>query len=108
MQVNTTENALLALNNEMANKVKDLEDLDEWKKEEYIEMYKKLSAEMEEMKQIASPGVAMDVKTGKVITAGTVGLVQVKKHSPAKDLQRLHLLMKGTQSVAKQYMICMA
>jgi len=42
--------------------------------------YKKLSAEMKEMKQIASPGVAMDVKTGAVITAETVGLFQIKPH----------------------------
>ena len=42
---------------------------------------------MEEMKQIASPGVAMDVKTGKVITTeGAVGLLQKQSYPSAKDL----------------------
>jgi len=119
MQVNTTETALLALNNEMTNKVKDLKDLDEWrleelekcekKKKEYIEMYTKLSAEMEEMKQIASPGVAMDVKTGTVVsTAGAVGLLQMQSYPSAKDMKELDFLLRGTQTAAKQFLQCMA
>merc|ERR1719265_2037533 len=60
------------------------------------------------MKQIASPGVAMDVKTGKVITAET-GLMQVRNHSAGvQDMRKLHLLIQGTQSAAKHYMVCMA
>merc|ERR1719160_1955817 len=119
MQVNTTEKALVALNNDMAAKNKELEDLDDWKaeeldkckkkKDEYIEMYKKLSAEMEEMKQIASPGVAMDVKTGKVITTeGAVGLLQKQSYPSAKDMKELKFLLKGTQTAAKQFLQCVA
>merc|ERR1712224_1142044 len=83
----------------------------EKKKQEYIEMYTKLSAEMEEMKQIASPGVSMDVKTGKVMTAeaDAVGLVQMQNHSNSvKDMKKLHVLIQGTQSAAKKYEACMA
>merc|ERR1719379_2613992 len=63
----------------MQDLLKDQEALDKWKEEELakceaqkqaaIEMYGKLSAEMEEMKQIASPGVAMDISTGKVVSS---------------------------------------
>merc|ERR1719313_851428 len=51
----------------------------------------------------------MDVKTGKIIKAESAGLVQVQNHSAGvKDMQKLHLLIKGTQSAAKHYTICMA
>merc|ERR1719269_281780 len=86
----------------MQSQLKDMEALEKWleeelticekKKQEYIEMYKKLSAEMEEMKEIASPGVAMDVKTGKIITAllanqeTAVGLIQMHSDPSAKDM----------------------
>merc|ERR1711871_133196 len=79
-QVNATEKAIVALDNEMQDKLKDIAELEDLKKDELdkcekqrqeaIEMYKKLKNEMEEMKQIASPGVAMDVHTGTVQTAG--------------------------------------
>jgi len=136
MQVNSTEKAILALDKQMQDKIKEMEVLDKWKedeidkcekkKQEYIEMYKKLSDEMKEMKEIASPGVAMDVKTGKIITAeAAVGLIQ--KHSDpsanyimnflssakdrmgeVKDMKGLDVLIKGTQAAAKQFLSCMS
>jgi len=119
VQVNHTELAVVALDAEMEDQIKEMEKLDKWredelaicekKKQEYIEMYTKLSAEMEEMKQIASPGVAMDIKTGKVLTAETVGFLQMQNHSKGvKGMMELQLLIKGTQSAAKRYMTCMA
>merc|ERR550514_1635685 len=106
MQVNTTEKAILALDDQMENTIKEVEALDKWrdeeldkcakKKREYIEMYKKLGDEMKEMKQIASPGVAMDVKTGAIITA-EAGLLQMQPHpsDSAKDMKDLNFLIKG-------------
>merc|ERR1719313_2946619 len=87
VQVNTTERARLALDKAMQDKIKEIEALDKWKeeelqaceakKQEYIAMFGKLSDEMKEMRQIASPGIAMDVKTGSVITADkALALVQ--------------------------------
>merc|ERR1719473_1899380 len=105
----------------MQDKVKEIEDLNKWKEEEldkceakkkeYIAMYGQLSEEMKEMKQIASPGVAMDVKTGTVISAEkVVGLVQFPE-SPIfpkkKDMNQLQVLIKGTQSAAKTLLHCM-
>jgi hypothetical protein len=119
LQVNHTEHAILALNNEMEAQIKEMEKLEKWredelelcekKKQEYIEMYTKLSAEMEEMKQIASPGVAMDVKTGELLTADSVGLMQMTNHTNGvMDMKELQLLLKGTKSAAQRYMTCVA
>merc|ERR1719172_333832 len=103
----------------MEDKLQEVNILDKWKvdelkkcelkKQEYIEMYGKLSAEMKEMKQIASPGVSMDVKTGAVSmrpgAAAELGLMQVPLYpgSHAKSMQKLKVLISGTQFAAKQY-----
>jgi len=120
VQVNTTERAILALDDEMQNKVEEIEELDKWKEEELakcekkkqadIEMYKKLSVEMKEMKQIASPSVAMNVATGTLDTVGkAVGLVQMNSdHNHTKDMHQLKLNIKDTQVAAKRLMQCMA
>lgn len=122
VQVNTTELAILALDKAMQDKIKEIEALDKWKEEElnaceekrqqYIEMYGKLTDEMKEMKQIASPGVAMDVKTGTIITAEkVVGLIQLPAHIGSvktEDMRELQLFIKDTQSAAKQFLQCMS
>jgi len=124
VQVNTTERAIVALEKAMEDKLQEVNILDKWKvdelkkcelkKQEYIEMYGKLSAEMKEMKQIASPGVSMDVKTGAVSmrpgAAAELGLMQVPLYpgSHAKSMQKLKVLISGTQFAAKQYIQCMS
>merc|ERR1719506_2123132 len=41
MQVNTTEKAILALDGEMENKIKEVEELDKWKEDELAKCEKK-------------------------------------------------------------------
>lgn len=75
-QVNQTEEMIVVFDKSLQDKLKELEDLEKWKvvelekcqkkKEEAMEMFRKLSIEMEEMRQIASPDVSMDVK-GRII-----------------------------------------
>jgi hypothetical protein len=122
VQVNTTERAILALDKAMQDKMDEVSELDKWKeeelkkceakKQEYIAMFGQLSDEMKEMKQIASPGVAMDVKTGTVINADkAVGLVQLPANTNLpnkKDMQQLQVLINGTQSAAKQLLHCIS
>merc|ERR1711924_482466 len=100
-----------------------VEVLDKWKddelaacekkKQEYIEMYRKLGDEMKEMKEIASPGVAMDVRTGIVNSAAEVGFMQIEQGLAEYDLhaqvnpiehaeamRKIKFLINGTQSAA--------
>lgn len=122
VEVNTTERAILALYKDEGDKIAEIEALDKWKedelqkceekKKEYIAMHGQLSNEMEEMKQIASPGVAMNVTTGAVISAETaVGLVQLPFNTSfpqKKDKDQLQSLITGTQSAAKEFVNCMS
>jgi len=75
-EVNATELMIVAFDKSLQEKLKDLEELDKWKgkeldkcqkkKDEAVDMFRKLSNEMEEMRQIASPDVSMDVK-GRIV-----------------------------------------
>lgn len=145
IQINSTEKAILALDKDMKDKLAALATLEEWRddeiakcqkqKEEAIEMFGKLSAEMEEMKQIASPGVAMDIQSGKIMTAtgsllssknaksfvqtvvSAAGVGQHDGHAkklveheyqrrnPTKDFQEVVALVKDTQLVAQNFLL---
>lgn len=86
-QVNATETIIAVTDKELQGKLKDLQDLDKdrseklaackAKKDADTEKFKKLSEEMEEMAEIASPTVTMDVKDG---TIHKVSLVQEHNH----------------------------
>jgi len=75
-QVNQTEEMIVVFDKSLQAKLKELEELEKWKvveiekcqkkKEEAIEMFRKLSIELEEMHQIASPDVSMDIK-GRIV-----------------------------------------
>lgn len=70
-EVNHTEQMIVVFDKDLQEKIKELEELEKWKvveiakcqkkKDEAIEMFRKLSIELEEMHQIASPDVAMDI-----------------------------------------------
>merc|ERR1719161_2662004 len=70
-EVNHTEQMIVVFDKDLQEKLKELEELEKWKvveidkcqkkKDEAIEMFRKLSIELEEMHQIASPDVAMDI-----------------------------------------------
>lgn len=88
--VNATERAILALDKEQQDKLKQLKEAEQWKKEqlevcqqkrdEAAEMYGKLSDEMKEMTEIASPGVSMNVATGTIATAEEASLLGSRDH----------------------------
>eukprot|EP00746_Dinoflagellata_sp_MGD_P005269 gnl/MRDRNA2_/MRDRNA2_110210_c0_seq1.p1 gnl/MRDRNA2_/MRDRNA2_110210_c0~~gnl/MRDRNA2_/MRDRNA2_110210_c0_seq1.p1 ORF type:complete len:898 (-),score=221.67 gnl/MRDRNA2_/MRDRNA2_110210_c0_seq1:142-2667(-) len=75
-QVNATEEQIMVYDKMLEDKLQDLRDLMQWKKDELkkcetektkaIQMFGKLKLELEEMKSIANPSVAMDVKNGKL------------------------------------------
>lgn len=133
MEVNATERAIMALDKELQNLMKQMEDLEKWKEEqldickkqtqEAIAMFGKLSDEMEEMKQIANPSVAMDIKSGTIAEASALQTsASVAPHHerhavalPAKgthrnitaDMERFAVLVQGTQTAVSQFMQCM-
>merc|ERR1719421_752335 len=75
-QVNATEVTIIIYDKEMQGKLNELEALNEWKEDHLSkclakqaqdkQMFMKLTGEMNEMKQIASPEVVMDIKTRSV------------------------------------------
>merc|ERR1719310_1280171 len=74
-QVNSTEAAIIAYDLDLEEKLQELQDLETWKddellkckekKEQAIKMFAQLSNEMEEMHQIASPSVSMNISSGE-------------------------------------------
>lgn len=84
-QVNGTEKQIMVMDAMLQAKLKELSDLEAWWKKELekcrvakvkaIEMYSKLKAELDEMHQIADPGVSMDVSNGKLHTASLIQTV---------------------------------
>jgi len=138
VQVNATERAIMALDKEMAAKLKEMKENDEWRvaklgecqaaRDDAAAMFGKLSDEMKEMKQIASPGVSMDVASGTISGAGDQAsakpaLVQTALDSapvtaaqkkgngtgnPAQDLQQLQSFIANTKSAATKYASCIS
>jgi len=105
-----------------------MEELEDWKNEklaecaketkEAIAMFGKLSDEMKEMHEIASPGTSMDIKTGEIHSAEKASELQtsVSHHSagaPAgkrnitADSEKLDMLVQGTQSATSKFLRCM-
>jgi uncharacterized protein YkwD len=84
-QVNSTEKQIMVVNAMLQSKLKELSDLEAWSKKELekcrvakmnaIEMYSKLKKELEEMHQISSPAVSMDVTSGKLHKASLIQTV---------------------------------
>lgn len=132
MEVNSTERAILALDKELQAVMKQMEDLENWKTEELakcekqtqeaIAMFGKLSEEMKEMKEIASPGVAMNIHTGTIETSELQTSVSIALHkaepevvlatsgkhrNATADLKRLEVLVQGTQDATSKYLQCM-
>lgn len=109
------------------------EELGECEKEtgESIAMLGKLNDEMEEMKQIANPKVSMNIHTGTIETAdeeaselqtsvrifphreeGIAGTApafatKVSHRNVTADMERLGMLVQGTQTAVTQFMQCM-
>jgi hypothetical protein len=136
-EVNTTEEAIVVLDKALQEKLKELEELEEWKKKELdicekkrleaCEMFRKLSIEMEEMHQIASPDVSMDI-SGRLVhdsllqsaANSTRPLRQTllhkfdqgpaaKKHVDSRqDLQQLSTLMSQTEKASVAFQACKA
>lgn len=129
MQVNATEKAIMALDKEMQDLLRQIEELEKWKEnqlaecekqtQEAIAMYGKLSDEMIEMKQIANPKVSMNIKTGKIEEASQLqtsvttamhnaapNVATGKLRNATADNEMLQLLVKGTQDAAKQLLHC--
>jgi len=129
--VNATERAIVALDKEQQGKLKELKELEQWKQEELAacqkqrdeaaEMYGKLSDEMKEMKQIASPGVVMDVASKTIVTAEEASLLegrtrqvafidQKKPHpkeaTTEKKFEMLQSFIEKTKSAAQEYASC--
>jgi hypothetical protein len=75
-QINALENQSTVAEAVLQEKLKETTDLDNWRdhelakcqkaKEDAVAMYAKLRKELQEMKQISSPGVSMDVANGNL------------------------------------------
>lgn len=136
-EVNTTEEAIVVLDKALQEKLKELEELEEWKKKELdicekkrqeaIEMFRRLSNEMEEMHQIASPDVSMDID-GRLVhdsllqsdsnISGPLRKTLLHKfdHGPAakkhvnsrQELEKLSTLMSKTEQASLAFKACKA
>eukprot|EP00746_Dinoflagellata_sp_MGD_P163421 gnl/MRDRNA2_/MRDRNA2_91450_c0_seq1.p1 gnl/MRDRNA2_/MRDRNA2_91450_c0~~gnl/MRDRNA2_/MRDRNA2_91450_c0_seq1.p1 ORF type:complete len:718 (+),score=186.68 gnl/MRDRNA2_/MRDRNA2_91450_c0_seq1:122-2275(+) len=136
-EVNTTEEAIVVLDKALQEKLKELEELEVWKKKELdicekkrqeaIEMFRRLSNEMEEMHQIASPDVSMDI-SGRLVhdsllqsaTNSTGPLREPLLHkfdeSPAvkkkmtshQELDKISTLMSQTEQASLAFQACKA
>lgn len=136
MEINATEKAITALDKELQDLINQMEELEKWKEEQLGEcatqmgeaeaMFGKISDEMKEMQEIASPSVAMDIHTGTIETAveeaselqtsvnisphragHSVFAAKVGHRNMTKDMERLGLLAQGTQAAVSQYLTCM-
>merc|ERR1719453_2677250 len=75
-EVNSTEEQIMVYDKMLEEKLREMTALAKWKdteitkcevaRQKAIDMFAKLSAELDEMHSIANPSVAMDVKTGKL------------------------------------------
>merc|ERR1719453_1034753 len=75
-EVNSTEEQIMLYDKMLEEKLREMTALAKWKdaeldkcevaRQKAVEMFAKLSAELDEMHSIANPSVAMDVKTGKL------------------------------------------
>jgi len=75
-QVNATEEQIMVYDKMLEERLQEMSDLAKWKDDELqkckaqkmkaITMFGKLKTELEEMHSIASPSVAMDIKSGKL------------------------------------------
>lgn len=86
-QVNSTEHIIIILDKELQQKLREVAEIERWKaaelekcdekKRKDIEMFTQLAAELEEMKQIASPSVAMDINGSIVHVADDTALLEL-------------------------------
>eukprot|EP00746_Dinoflagellata_sp_MGD_P001252 gnl/MRDRNA2_/MRDRNA2_102347_c0_seq1.p1 gnl/MRDRNA2_/MRDRNA2_102347_c0~~gnl/MRDRNA2_/MRDRNA2_102347_c0_seq1.p1 ORF type:complete len:704 (+),score=162.30 gnl/MRDRNA2_/MRDRNA2_102347_c0_seq1:98-2209(+) len=102
-QVNSTEKQIMVVNAMLQAKLKELSDLEAWSqrelekcrvaKEQAIQMYAKLKKELEEMHQIASPGVTMDVANGKLHKTSLIQtVVDSYGHEENMPIHHVHAL----------------
>eukprot|EP00746_Dinoflagellata_sp_MGD_P160923 gnl/MRDRNA2_/MRDRNA2_87881_c0_seq1.p1 gnl/MRDRNA2_/MRDRNA2_87881_c0~~gnl/MRDRNA2_/MRDRNA2_87881_c0_seq1.p1 ORF type:complete len:764 (+),score=253.97 gnl/MRDRNA2_/MRDRNA2_87881_c0_seq1:95-2386(+) len=109
-EVNTTEEALILYDKELADKLKELAELEKWKdaelekcrikKEEDTKMFLKLSAELMEMHQIAMPATSMSIDEGKVHIGKSVKYGDEEKKIEVTPQKRLSLVQDALQAVA--------
>ncbi|MAC42368.1 MAG: hypothetical protein CL913_00010 [Deltaproteobacteria bacterium] len=75
-QVNSTEEKIMVYDKMLEDRLHEMRELTQWKeselkkcaieKQKAIQMFNKLKLELEEMKSIANPSVAMDIQDGKL------------------------------------------
>lgn len=130
-EVNTTEKAMILYDKELQEKLQKLADIQAWKddqlkkckkkKEEDIKMFLKLSEELKEMEQIASPDVSMNVSAktlhntdqDKDRSSNEASLLQVDasalsiRHRAAQKLTTIPRLMDSTRRATLVYNRCM-
>jgi uncharacterized protein YoxC len=92
-QVNATEEQIMVYDKMLEERLEEMSELTEWKNAELekckvqklkaIKMFGKLKTELEEMQQIASPGVAMDIKNGKLHQTNVSLAQQTNRHLTA-------------------------
>jgi len=105
-EVNSTEEALILYDKELAEKLKELAEIEKWKdaelekckikKEEDTKMFLKLSQELMEMHQIAMPATSMN------IDKGTVHIGETVKHGDVEEeivKEKLSLVQHALRAV---------
>lgn len=128
-EVNTTEKSMILYDKELQEKLQTLTDIQAWKdaqikkckvkKEEDAKMFVKLSEELKEMEQIASPDVSMNISAKtlhedqeKAQPSIEASLLQMDssfslRHHAAQKLNTIPVLMNSTRKATLMYNRCM-
>lgn len=124
-EVNTTEKAMILYDKELQEKLQTLADIQVWKdeqtkkckkkKEEDTKMFIKLSQELKEMEQIASPDVSMNISAktlnkdqDKDQSSSEASLLQMDSSANvAQKLTTIPGLMNSTRAATLMYNRCM-
>merc|ERR1719379_2319412 len=116
-QVNATETEIQVLTQSLEETESEIESVQEWTETETERCTQEhtdatntlatLTAELEEMRQIARPDTAVDITTGEVKTG--LGLLQASPgHASAKDLSQVSTLVAHTKSAAASVLSCVS
>lgn len=104
IQVNSTENSLILYDKELQEKLREMQEIEAWKdaelkkckakKEADKKMFIKLTAELKEMHQIASPATVMNLENGTL-----------SEKEQAKPTKRLSLSQENAEAITRKVVL---